>query len=81
MTDVVHVDDRALPRRKPKGLLPSTWQGRSVTLEYQTGDNHSVTLTGATLVELYPAGPVLSKDGGLQIVSWDRIILIELAGV
>jgi hypothetical protein len=46
-----------LPRRTPRGLLPSTWLTRSVRVEYIGADGMAGS-TDATLLELYPFGPV-----------------------
>jgi hypothetical protein len=78
VTDLVNVDDRMLPRRQPKGLLPSTWQGRALDVEYQTSDGHSATIAGAKLLEMYPFGPVFSMNGTKTAISWDCIRVIEM---
>ena len=67
-----------LPRRTPRGLLPSTWVSRSVRVEYTDGSGGAASTTGA-LVEYFPFGPVLrSAEGGKLAPSWDAIRLIEL---
>ena len=67
-----------LPRRTPRGLLPGTWVGHSVKVEYAGSDGVSVTTSGA-LLEIYPFGPVLkSVQGDKFALSWDRISLVEL---
>lgn len=68
-----------LPRRGPKGLLPSIWTGHSVRVEYMDGSG-AATMTGAML-EYFPFGPVMrSSEGGKFALSWERISLIELVG-
>jgi len=37
MTIPASYDDPPLPKRAPRGLLPSTWLGREVKLEYDPG--------------------------------------------
>ncbi len=69
--------ERPLPRRQPKGLLPGTWVGRTLRLEYLDAWGAGAT-TDATLLELYPFGPVLSIDGAKTALSWDRLVLAEL---
>jgi hypothetical protein len=32
----------------------------------------------ATLLDVYPAGPILNIAGGKTLLSWDRIVLAEL---
>jgi hypothetical protein len=63
---------------RPKGLLPSTWLGRELKIEYLAGD--AVRTTSGVLAELYPAGPILLISGARTLVSWDRIVLVELVG-
>ena len=69
-----------LPRRGPKGLLPSTWLDRPIRIEYETANDEGAVLSGC-LLELFPFGPVLrSTEGDRLAVSWDRITLVELLG-
>ena len=68
----------ALPRRGgPKGLLPSTWLERTLKVEY-TDCYGSGQATSGTLLDLYPAGPILSVAGAKTMISWDRLTLCEL---
>jgi len=67
-----------LPKRSgPKGLLPSTWIKRTLRVSYTdcygTGQE-----TSGTLLDLYPAGPVLSLAGAKTLISWDRLTVVEL---
>ncbi len=66
-----------LPRKVPRGLLPSTWLTRSVRVEYVGADGMAGN-TDATLLELYPFGPVLNIAGVKTALSWDTLRLIEL---
>jgi hypothetical protein len=67
-----------LPRRTPRGLLPGTWTGHTVKVEYAGADGLLTTTTGA-LLEYFPFGPVLrSAQGDKFALSWDRISLVEL---
>jgi hypothetical protein len=68
----------ALPKRTgPKGLLPSTWLERTLKLEYV--DSFGVgQATSGTLLDLYPAGPILNIGGAKTLLSWDRLVLCEL---
>jgi len=68
----------SLPRRGgPKGLLPSTWLSRTLKLEYV--DSFGVgQATSGTLLDLYPAGPVLNIGGAKTLISWDRLVLCEM---
>ena len=68
----------ALPRRGgPKGLLPSTWLERTLKVAYLEAFGAGVETSG-TLLDLYPAGPVLGIGTTKTIISWDRLVLCEL---
>lgn len=68
----------SLPRRTgPKGLLPSTWLERTLKVAYVDAFGNGVETSG-TLLDLYPAGPVLGIGGAKTMISWDRIVLAEL---
>jgi hypothetical protein len=68
----------SLPRRNgPKGLLPSTWLNRSLRVAYVDCHGTGCETTG-TLLDLYPAGPILSLNGAKSLISWDRLVLCEL---
>ena len=67
-----------LPKRTgPKGLLPSTWLKRSLRVEY-AGAMGEMREATATLLDTYPAGPVLNIGGAKTLISWDRFVLAEL---
>jgi hypothetical protein len=69
----------ALPKRSaPKGLLPSTWIGRTLRTEYVVCGELRHT-TGA-LLDLYPAGPILNCAGRRTLISWDTLAVVELVG-
>jgi hypothetical protein len=68
----------SLPKRGgPKGLLPSTWLERTLKLEYVDCRGMGVATSG-TLLDLYPAGPVLNMGGAKTLIAWDRLVLCEL---
>jgi hypothetical protein len=68
----------SLPKRSaPKGLLPSTWLERTLKLEYVNAFGSGVQTSG-TLLDLYPAGPVLGIGGAKTLISWDRLAVVEL---
>jgi hypothetical protein len=68
----------SLPKRGgPKGLLPSTWLDRTLKVEY-TDASGADQETSGTLLDLYPAGPVLNIAGAKTIVAWERLALVEL---
>jgi hypothetical protein len=70
--------EKPLPRRGgPKGMLPSTWLNRSLRVEYTDASGRGQATT-ATLLDCYPAGPILNVGGGKTLISWDRLVLAEL---
>ena len=69
----------ALPKRGgPKGLLPSTWLSRELRVAY-VDCYGSGQETSGVLLDFYPAGPVLKIRGARTLISWDRLVLVELA--
>jgi hypothetical protein len=68
----------SLPKRAgPKGLLPSTWLERTWKVSYMDAFGVGVETTG-TLLDLYPAGPILNLNGAKALISWDRLAVVEL---
>ncbi len=68
----------SLPRRSgPKGLLPSTWLERTLRVSYVDCCGSGQETSG-TLLDLYPAGPVLNLNGAKTLISWDRLAVVEL---
>ena len=69
----------SLPKRSGvKTMLPSTWIGRSVRIEYTDCHGVGVEASG-TLLDLYPAGPVFNLSGARTLVCWERLAVLELA--
>jgi hypothetical protein len=78
MTTPWNNGEAPLPRHASRGLLPSTWTGCTLKIEYTAADGLSVTTTGA-LLEYYPFGPVLKCVEGEKVaLSLGRISLLEL---
>jgi hypothetical protein len=68
----------SLPRRTgPKVLLPSTWLERTLRVSYVDASGEGVQTSG-TLLDLYPAGPVLGIGTTKTMISWERLVLAEL---
>jgi hypothetical protein len=68
----------SLPKRAgPKGLLPRTWLERTLKVAY-TDCYGSGQETSGTLLDLYPAGPILNLNGAKALISWDRLTVVEL---
>jgi hypothetical protein len=71
-------DSKVLPRRTAaKGMLPSTWANRTLRVQYVDGFGVGQETSG-TLLDLFPAGPVLNIKGAKTCLSWDRLVLCEL---
>jgi hypothetical protein len=67
-----------LPKRRgPKGLLPSTWLERTLKVSYVDCHGSGQEASG-TLLDLYPAGPILNLNGAKALISWDRLAVVEL---
>jgi hypothetical protein len=78
MTTPVGFEDAPLPKRNGhKGMLPSTWLGRELRMEYSDLTGKGVTTTGI-LLDFFPFGPVLNIGGARIAVSWEKVSLIEL---
>jgi hypothetical protein len=68
----------ALPKRSAsKGLLPSTWLERTLRVSYVDCYGGGQEASG-TLLDLYPAGPILNLNGAKALISWDRLTVVEL---
>ncbi len=78
MTKPTHGGDAPRPKQtRPRGLLPSTWVGRSLRLAYVDADG-AATETNGTLLDWYGTGPVFSLNGSKVLLAWERLILLEL---
>jgi hypothetical protein len=67
-----------LPKRsRPKGMLPSTWLSRTLKLEYVDCYGGGQETCG-TLLDFYPAGPILNVAGSRTLISWDRLVAVQL---
>ena len=77
MTPTVDAQPSLPKRTGPKGLLPSTWLERTLKVSYMDAFGAGVETTG-TLLDLYPAGPILNLNGAKALISWDRLAVVEL---
>jgi hypothetical protein len=61
-------DSKVVPKRSgPKGMLPNTWSNRSLRLEYVVcGELRATT---GTLLDVYPAGPVVNASGVRTLIA------------
>lgn len=70
--------DAPLPRSQPKGLIPHSWLGNTLKIDF-VGADGMPQHASAAYVEQHPFGPVMkSSMGDLFAVSWDAIRYIEL---
>ena len=68
----------ALPKRAgPKGLLPSTWLERTLKVAYTDCYGSGQEISG-TLLDYFPAGPVLHIEGVKTLIAWDRLVAVQL---
>ena len=78
MTTPAGYEEAPLPKRSgPRGMLPSTWLGRELRMEYSDLTGKGVSTTGV-LLDFFPFGPVLNIGGARIAVSWEKVSLIEL---
>jgi hypothetical protein len=59
-------------------MLPSTWQGRTLRIEYVDARGKVIETSG-TLLDWFPFGPCFSLSGGRCLIAWDRLTTLELA--
>jgi hypothetical protein len=68
---------QVMEARSGQTPLPSTWVKRTLRVVYAGAYGDSVETTAA-LLDTCPAGPVLSIDGARTLITWPRVILLEL---
>ena len=67
-----------LPKRSAaKGLMPSTWIGRTLRIEY-VGAGGDAQHTSGKLLDIYPAGPVINLAGARTLLCWERLVICQL---
>jgi len=64
-------------RNGPRTMLPGTWIGRGLRLEYLDAYGGGQETSGV-LLDWCPVGPVLNIRGARTLISWDRVCLLEL---
>ena len=70
--------DAPLPKRQgARGMLPSTWLGRSLRIGYLAVDGAPVETSG-TLLDWCGVGPIFNIEGGRTVLGWDRVVTLEL---
>jgi hypothetical protein len=65
-----------LPKRTSRGLVPSTWLGRQIALEYIIHDE--LRSASGALLDTFPVGLVMNLGGRKTLVCWEAVRLIEL---
>jgi hypothetical protein len=75
---VITPDSRVFPKRNShRGMLPATWTGRTLRLEYADANGRGQKASG-TLLDWTPVGPVLNLHRAKTVIGWGRIVLYEL---
>jgi hypothetical protein len=71
-------DSKVLPKRNgTRSMLPSTWVGRSLRIEYRDAFGKGQK-TSATLLDWCSLGIVVDSYGAKAIIPWERLGWIEL---
>ncbi len=65
------------PRNGARGMVPSTWLGRSVRIGYIGVSGEGVETSGV-LLDWCPFGLLISLAGAKALLSWDRLVMLEL---
>lgn len=80
MTTPGSLGEAPLPKRNGgRSLLPSTWLGRAIKLGYVGVDGRGIETSGI-LLDWCGMGAVFNLAGARVLVSWDRLVMLELAG-
>jgi hypothetical protein len=68
-----------LPKRQgARTMVPLSWLGREVSVDYSNGRGHDVSSVRGTLLDYCPLGLVLTLKGARTIIAFDRLVLVEL---
>jgi hypothetical protein len=66
-----------LPKRTgPRTMIPASWVGHGVRIEYQ--DGLAPVEARGTLLDWCAMGPIFNLAGAKTVVGWDRLVLLEL---
>jgi hypothetical protein len=57
--------------------LPSTWLNRTLRVQYRNAFDEGVETSGI-LVGLSPFGMIVNIMGAKTVISWERLVLVEL---
>ena len=70
--------DKPLPKQAgARSMVPTTWIDRTIRLEY-VGAAGDARETSATFLDWTPVGLLLSIAGTKTLLSWERLVLVEL---
>jgi hypothetical protein len=74
----VGTDAKLLPQRQsPRGMLPASWIGRTLKVEYIDARGNAQTTSGKYL-DHCGAGLTLGSYGMRMVVAWERVVVYEL---
>jgi hypothetical protein len=68
----------APPRSHVRTMMPTSWIGSPIRLEYRDSDGRGQKTSG-TLLDWSPFGVLLNLAGTRTLISWDHIALLELS--
>jgi hypothetical protein len=61
----------------PTPTLPTTWSGRTPRLQYVDAFGEGMETSG-TLLDLSSFGLIVNITGAKTVISWERLVLVEL---
>ena len=78
MTRPASYGDAPLPKRQsPRGILPLSWTGRVIEVDYIGPDGAPAHAKGAYL-DFCTSGPILNVEGRKTVVCFERICTVAL---
>jgi hypothetical protein len=71
-------DSKVVPKRNgSRGMLPSTWTGRTLRVQY-VGAAGTLQETSGAFLDWCGAGVVFNIHGAKTLLCWERLVLAEL---
>jgi hypothetical protein len=67
----------AAPRNGTLSMLPTTWQGRSLWIEYTGADGVERMISGKYLADS-ALGLILGANGSRTLIAWSALATVEL---
>ncbi len=78
MSTPTYPGDAPRPKRNgARGLLPSTWIGRTLRIEYVDAHGCGQATSGLYL-DWTPLGVIVNSSGARTLISWERLTTLEL---